>query len=211
MVQVKKAEVREAILDAAFTLFEEKSYARTSIAEIGRAAGVAPSGIYIYFSSKLELFYSVYEPWLKDRLIRLEREIEQVQGYREKVRRIVEVIWLDIPNECNFFANNLIQAVSTATPSDGYSGELLDWCEGRVAAMLRASLPPARRNRTDHAQMAHIIFMAFDGFAVRSYLGVRAQKMRTAIDTMTDLILGHDTGPALAAVPAEVAEIDPAS
>lgn len=201
MVQVKKAEVRDAILDAAFSLFEEKSYAGTSIADIGRTAGVAPSGIYIYFKSKLDLFYAVYEPWLKDRLIQLEHDVEQVSGHREKVRRIIEVIWLDIPNECNFFANNLIQAVSTASPVDGYSGELLDWCESRVAGMLKASLPPGRRNRTDHAQMAHIIFMAFDGFAVRSYLGVRAQKMRTAIDTMTDLILGNDTTPKLVPVP----------
>jgi AcrR family transcriptional regulator len=201
MVQVKKAEVRDAILEAAFSLFEEKSYAGTSIAEIGRAAGVAPSGIYIYFKSKLDLFYAVYEPWLKDRLIALEHDVEQVSGHRAKVRRIIEAIWLDIPNECNFFANNLIQAVSTASPVDGYSGELLDWCEGRVAGMLKTSLPPGRRSRTDHAQMAHIIFMAFDGFAVRSYLGVRAQKMRTAIDTMTDLILGNDTAPKLVPVP----------
>ncbi len=201
MVQVKKAEVRDAILEAAFSLFEEKSYAGTSIAEIGRAAGVAPSGIYIYFKSKLDLFYAVYEPWLKDRLIALEHDVEQVSGHRAKVRRIIEAIWLDIPNECNFFANNLIQAVSTASPVDGYSGELLDWCEGRVAGMLKTSLPPGRRSRTDHAQMAHIIFMAFDGFAVRSYLGVRARKMRTAIDTMTDLILGNDTAPKLVPVP----------
>jgi len=200
MVQVKKAEVRDAILDSAFSLFEEKSYAGTSIAEIGRAAGVAPSGIYIYFKSKLDLFYSVYEPWLKNRLIELERDVGQVAGHREKVRRVIEVIWLEIPNECNFFANNLIQAVSTAKPGDGYSGELLEWCEQRVAGMLKSALPPARRRRTDHAQMAHVIFMAFDGFAVRSYLGVRSEKMKTAIDTMTDLILGNDTMPRLTAV-----------
>src|SRR5690349_2277091 len=45
MVQVKKAEVREAILDAAAALFEEKSYAGTSASEIGQRAGVAPSAI----------------------------------------------------------------------------------------------------------------------------------------------------------------------
>src|SRR5262245_27778621 len=115
MVQVKKAEVHEAILEAAARLFEEKSYAGTSINEIGQAAGMAPSGIYIYFNSKLDLFYTIFGPWLKDRLERLDAEIKTIDGHRAKVRRIVKTIWLDIPNESNFFANNLMQAVSTAT------------------------------------------------------------------------------------------------
>jgi len=46
MVQVKKAEVREAILDAAAQLFVEKGYAGTSANEIGQRAGVAASAIY---------------------------------------------------------------------------------------------------------------------------------------------------------------------
>jgi len=40
MAQVKKSEVRDAILAAAFDLFSEKDYARTTIAEIARCAGV---------------------------------------------------------------------------------------------------------------------------------------------------------------------------
>jgi AcrR family transcriptional regulator len=42
MVQVE-AEVRDAILEAAARLFEEKGYVGTSISEIGQAAGVASS------------------------------------------------------------------------------------------------------------------------------------------------------------------------
>lgn len=193
MVQVKKAEVRESILEAAYGLFLAKGYAATSIAEIGRAAGVAPSGIYVYFKSKLELFYAVYEPWMKDRLIQLEREVAGMSGHREKVHRIIEAIWLDIPEEYNHFANNLMQAVSAATRGDFYSGDLLEWCMSRVAAMLRASVPPARRSDVDFDGLAHVVFMAFDGFAVRSYLGVRSKKMPAAIDSIGDLILGVES------------------
>jgi AcrR family transcriptional regulator len=188
MVQVKKAEVRDSIVDAAFQLFRMKGYLGASITDIGQAAGVAPSGIYVYFKSKLELFYAVYRPWLKERLLRLERELVVISGYRAKIRRIVEVIWLDIPNEANFFANNLMQAVSTAAKNDFYSGELLEWCEQRLARMLRSAAPRSRQNRDDYRQLAHILFMAFNGFVVRSYLGVRAEKMTATIDTMTDLI-----------------------
>ncbi len=43
MVQVKKVEVREAIVDAAARLFVDKGYVGTSTNEIGQRAGVAPS------------------------------------------------------------------------------------------------------------------------------------------------------------------------
>lgn len=199
MVQVKKAEVREAILDAAARLFEAKGYAGTSISEIGQAAGVTPSRIYVYFNSKLNLFYTVFAPWLQARLNRLERDLKAVSGHRAKIRRIVETIWLDIPSEANFFANNLMQAVSTATRTDFYSGELLEWCEGRVAGMLEAAAPEAQRGSRDFASMAHILFMSFNGFVVGAYLGVRQQKTLPAIDAMTDLLAGP-VAPTLVAV-----------
>ena len=198
MVQVKKAEVRDSIVEAAFQLFQAQGYVGASITDIAQAAGVAPSGIYVYFKSKLELFYAVYQPWLKDRLIQLEAELAGISGERAKVRRVVEAIWLDIPNEANFFANNLMQAVSTATRSDFYSGELLEWCEKRVARMLQSAR--SRRGRSDEAELAHILFMAFNGFVVRSYLGVRAEKMTATIDAMTDLILGGRPSPVLTPV-----------
>jgi AcrR family transcriptional regulator len=199
MVQVKKSEVREAILEAATRLFEEKGYVGTSISEIGQAAGVASSGIYIYFNSKLDLFYTIYGPWLKARLERLERELGDVAGHRAKVRRVVETVWLDIPNESNFFANNLMQAVSTATQADLYSGELLEWCEERVARMLRAAAPRPLRGHGHYASLAHVLFMAFNGFVVGAYLGVRGDKTVPAIEAMTDLIVAAP-GPGLVAV-----------
>lgn len=200
MVQVKKAEVRDAIIEAAARLFEEKGYVGTSVNEIGQAAGVTPSGIYIYFNSKLDLFYTIYGPWLKTRLERLEGEIDTISGHRAKVRRIVETIWLDIPNESNFFANNLMQAVSTATQADLYSGELLEWCEVRVAKMLKAAAPTPARSPRHHESLAHVLFMSFNGFVVGAYLGVRANKTVPAIEAMTDLIVGSPA-PHLAAVP----------
>ncbi|HUG61739.1 MAG TPA: TetR/AcrR family transcriptional regulator [Methylomirabilota bacterium] len=190
MVQVKKSEVREAIFEAAALLFEQKGYVGTSISEIGQTAGVTPSVIYVYFKSKLHLFSAVFAPWLKARLDRLDRDIEDVAGYRNKVCRIVETIWETIPCESNFFANNLMQAVSTATTTDFYSGELLEYCERRVAGMLAAACPKKQRTGRDFDALAHILFMGFNGFVAGAYLGVRAEKARPAIVAMTDLIVG---------------------
>ena len=162
----------------------------TSTSEIGQRAGVAPSAIYTYFESKLDLFYQVYSPWLKTRLDRLGQDLESIDGHRAKVRHVVETIWREIPNEQNFFANNLMQAVSTATPADHYSGNLLEWCEQHVAGMLKSAEPRPLHSSAHYSSLAHVLFMSFNGFVVGAYLGVRSEKTMPAIEAMTDLIVG---------------------
>ncbi|MGZ5843227.1 MAG: TetR/AcrR family transcriptional regulator, partial [Xanthobacteraceae bacterium] len=55
MAQIKKKEIRHAILDAAYKLFSKRGYSDTNIANIARTAGVAPANVYVYFPSKLEI------------------------------------------------------------------------------------------------------------------------------------------------------------
>jgi hypothetical protein len=92
-----------------------------------------------------------------------------------------------------------MQAVSTATQADLYSGELLEWCEGRVARMLKAAAPRPLRGHGHYASLAHVLFMAFNGFVVGAYLGVRGNKTVPAIEAMTDLIVAAP-GPKLTPV-----------
>jgi AcrR family transcriptional regulator len=49
-------ETRQRLLRAARTRFSETGYARTSMADIARAAEVTPRAIYYYFDSKADLF-----------------------------------------------------------------------------------------------------------------------------------------------------------
>ena len=51
----KKARTREAIIDAALTLFEQKGYDATTIEDISSAADVSPRTFFRYFDSKLDL------------------------------------------------------------------------------------------------------------------------------------------------------------
>jgi AcrR family transcriptional regulator len=52
---------REKILDAARTLFGERGYDATSIAEIGEGAGISKSVLYHYFGSKAGLYQALLE------------------------------------------------------------------------------------------------------------------------------------------------------
>lgn len=62
-----RSKKRKSIVDAAFELFANHGYARTSISDIAKGAGVSKGLIYHYFRSKEEIlqaiYYSLKEMW----------------------------------------------------------------------------------------------------------------------------------------------------
>ncbi|MCH8994088.1 MAG: TetR/AcrR family transcriptional regulator [Chloroflexi bacterium] len=52
---------RKQILDAALRLFSEKGFARTSVRDIARGAGITDAAIYYHFASKRDLFEALFE------------------------------------------------------------------------------------------------------------------------------------------------------
>ena len=79
MAQTKKDDVRGAILTAAFAKFSSKGYSVTTIPAIAAAAGISTANVYRYFPSKLAILYTLYEPWLVERLDRLEARLERIR------------------------------------------------------------------------------------------------------------------------------------
>lgn len=190
MVQVKKAETRQSILDAAFKLFSSNGYASTTIAQIAAGAGVSASNVYSYFESKVDIFYELYEPWLKARMLSLEASLQKLETPAAKVEHLLHALWRDIPRENGGFAVNLIQAISTVDPQRGYRPGLLKWLEQRVAAMLSECLPVAQRDYLEQSRMAHILMMAFDGFVIGNHLHPESQFDSELVEQFSRLILG---------------------
>ena len=170
MVQQKKAAVREAILEGAFRLFSRNGYAATTLAAIAKSADVSQGNVYIYFGSKLEILYAIYDPWLRARLDRLEGELNAIRSPRNRLKRLLEALWRDIPAEENGFLNNIMQAITLTDPEDGYRSTLVQWLEQRIEGIVMQALPVARRRRLRRARIAHVIIMAFDGFAIHRHL-----------------------------------------
>lgn len=195
MVQRKKPQIRVAILAAAFRLFSRRGYAATMVADIAREAGVSPGNVYIYFHSKLEILYAIYDPWLRARIEALERQLATERSSRMRLRRLLIALWREIPAEENGFLNNIMQAISASKPSEGYRATLVRWLEKRVADMINDALPASRRRRFAKARVAHVLIMAFDGFAIDCHLHPRRRTIddRT-IDLLTEMLLGERAG-----------------
>ena len=197
MVQHKKAAVRDAILEGAFELFSRQGYAATTLAAIARAAGVSQGNVYIYFGSKLEILYALYDPWLRERVERLELELAKIRSPRNRLKRLLVALWREIPAEENGFLNNIMQAITLTDPKEGYRSTLVQWLEERLEEILVGALPEARRARLGRARLAHIVIMAFDGFAIHRHLHPGQNPIDdTTIAAVVDMLLGDDAPPA---------------
>jgi AcrR family transcriptional regulator len=191
MAQVKKTEVRDAILQAAFELFSEKDYARTSIAEIAGRAGLSQSNIYVYFASKLDILWAVIAPWQYRKFELLDLELSRITDRRARLERLLSAIWGDIPEADNNLAVNLIQGLALSQPDDNYSRELLRFLEARLTHALRDCLPPERAHLLDGDDaFAHLAFMAFDGFVLGARIKGRSERLPQIVRLTADMLLG---------------------
>jgi len=190
MAQVKKPAVRQAILTAAYRLFRDRGYNATTVNDIARKANVSAANVYSYFRSKLEILYSVYDPWLHERFSRLERDLAAIGEPEKRLRHLIRVLWQEIPAEENGFSNNIVQAVSGGGPSEKYDASLLHAVEKLLSKLLSEILPPERLAVVDVSTLAHIMFMAFDGFAMSAHANPRACCTNREIDLLCRLILG---------------------
>jgi len=175
MAQRKKEEVRAAILDAAFTLFTEQGYSETSIPAIARRAGFSTANVYIYFHSKIDILFTLYEPWLQERLDKFEASIRRIKDPGKRLERILMALWRDLPRDSNGFANNVMQAVSTSAGTGDYSPRLRVLFQSRVAHWIQSCLQVSAE---EAASIAAVVLMAFDGFAMNVHLahGVACDK-----------------------------------
>lgn len=189
MAQVKKTSVRLAILEAANELFMNKGYSATTLSDIASGSGVTMSNIYNYFRSKLDVLYALYEPWLDQRLDRLSKDVARIRDPRKRLRKVLLAVLRDIPMENNCFANNVLQALSTRAADDPYSRELLLRSEQKVSAMIRDALPDSARFVMTDNLLAHLLFMAFDGFAVNYKVNGPSRRVEGIVDMLVDLIM----------------------
>jgi len=192
VAQIKKTKVREAIIKCAYRLFKRKGYVSTTTAQIAACARISEANLYVYFNSKFQILYGLFEPWLRERIERLEERVASERAPRAKVRLLLTALWRELPSEDNGFTNNLMQALSTFAGRDKYRPELRQWVEERIEAMMLAAVPPERHAKLARGGFAHVLIMAQDGFAMHLHLKPSTPCSEATIELFCDLILGSE-------------------
>lgn len=82
------------LLAAALELFVARGYAATRLDDVAKQAGVSKGTLYLYFSSKEELFKAVIREGLVPRLVEGERMLETHTGTAEALlRELIKTWW----------------------------------------------------------------------------------------------------------------------
>ncbi|OWT80376.1 MULTISPECIES: TetR/AcrR family transcriptional regulator [unclassified Achromobacter] len=189
MPQVKKTDMKDAMLAAAFELFSRRGYAATTLAEIARNAGTTAPNLYVYFDSKLHIVYEIYEPWLLRQLDELAQAVMKLRDPRSRLRRLVMGIWSDIPSADRSFGNVLIEALAGTQAETRKPRDLLDRIDVLVTDLLLRIVPEARAHVVADRTFSRILWMAFDGFSINQRLG-QASDLDRAAELMVQLVLG---------------------
>jgi AcrR family transcriptional regulator len=190
-MQVKKAEIRDAILKTAFRLFKRKGYTFTTTAQIAAGAKVSESNLYIYFGSKFEILFELCDPWMRKRITALEERVSGEPDPRRRLQAILTVLWRDMPSEDNGFANNLMQALATNARQEGYRPDLLRWIEERVETLIMNCLTGPRRTQLARGGLAHLLIMSQDGFILNRHLNPDSACPDATVNLLCDLLLGE--------------------
>lgn len=191
MVQVKKAHVRENLVQSAYTLFRDKGYSQCSMADIAEEAGSSVANIYVYFPSKLHLFYEVYTPIITARLKELDKTARDITDPYERLRCVFLTLWRDMPREDNGFARSFMEAIVTAPLDVEKPHSLLKWSVDFVHDLILSCVPAERRASFPDTTISFVAWMAFDGFAVNVGRGEDCD-YDALVSQFAALILGED-------------------
>lgn len=82
---IPKAERESAVLEQARALFVEHGYRGTSVAAIGRAAGIAAAAVHWYFPTKDDLFAAVIDAIFSEERARIESDPEIAGDPRDEL------------------------------------------------------------------------------------------------------------------------------
>ena len=194
LVQVKKPQIRDAILASAFDLFSKKGYVETTLPQIAAGANVSATNVYSYFESKLAILYAIHGPWMRTQLDALDEQLAGIKVPRARLRRLFTALFREIPAREYGLANNVMQAIATARPEDKYRSTLITWLEERIHQMVRDALPVGRRRMLKKADVAHFLVMAMDGYIVFHHVAPRRSCDDATVELLCDLFLGSSSG-----------------
>lgn len=82
---------RMRILKAATQIFAQHGFYNSKISEIAQTANVADGTIYLYFKNKDDLLISLFEEEMTRIIHRTKQEINEVEGFENKIRTFIQV------------------------------------------------------------------------------------------------------------------------
>lgn len=156
----KEARPQE-LTDAALALFVEKGYAGTRLDEIAARAGVSKGTLYLYFSSKEELFKAVVREGLLPVLAEGETLVANAAGPASELFRAIVMRWWEVVGDNPIGGiSKLIFAEARNFPEIArfYAEEVIERGKRLLAAALQRGIDSGEFRPFNPDDLVHIVF-----------------------------------------------------
>ena len=157
---------REAILDAALTLFAERTFDGTPVPLVAETAGVAAGTIYRYFPSKEALVNALYRRWKGEMQRTLVEAVAGGSTVREQFGLIWRGLWrfaVDNPRAIAF-----IETHHHAAYLDDESRALAAEIDAQTTAFVHASQASGAIREVEPGTLLALVMGAFTGLVKRA-------------------------------------------
>ena len=184
---------RREILAAAMRVFAREGVHSATIAQVAAEAGVAVGSIYLYFATKEDLYFSLVDEKLEERLHYLQAELARAATPRKKLRRLVAA-------DMQFFTSNKEFSSIYFSTGSGLEQALkkdLGRAAGRklaayvelVAAIMERGISAGELRAASPADLAHVLIGMINSLVYRWVVDESAEPPAAKADWLFELFL----------------------
>lgn len=135
MARIKDPDKRELILSAARTLFADRGFHNTSMADLKKACGLPVGSLYTYFSSKEAILDTIINEGWTQLILDLEKQLSDASSLQQRISLLVDNFLPRLLDEADLVRIILAEAIEISGLP-----EKLDRLVGMVLS-LRGNLP----------------------------------------------------------------------
>jgi AcrR family transcriptional regulator len=165
------------LIDAALTLFAEFGYAQTRLDDVAARAGISKGTVYLYFTSKQDLFEAVVRdraaPWMTAIAL---REIDHTQTTEAALRDFLTRGWNQFLESKLYLIARIVLAESNNFPhlAEAYLREVMGPVHDHVVGLLERGIARGEIQGQASRERAKVLLAPLSWFALwRQALGAQ--------------------------------------
>jgi len=136
----KAEQTRDAIVEAALTLFRERGYDKTTMRAVAEAAGVSLGNAYYYFASKEHLVQAFYDQLQEANTVEAAKVLDRETSFAKRLEG-VQLAFLDVAGPYHEFGSKFFKnAAEPTSPLSPFSQESAPAREASIAIFRRVVL-----------------------------------------------------------------------
>jgi len=182
---------REEIMQAAVTVFSDRTCSSMTLDDIAKASGFSKGGITYYYSSKEALIKDVFEYYFESIYKRAKGEIAK---HKDPLNKLFSFAWLfdaDDPQTHILWALTFdMMAISTHNEEyrSAYQKWIKEWVE-MVTPVIDEGISTGQFQTEDSDEASRVLSATVQGFASRWYLDREHQSSEWAVKSLKSAII----------------------